>query len=522
MAKLAVQNQMRGPNEQKLSRNLLMGMHGTKWHELSHDAKLSYEVRARQMRQEKAKQIRDKLRDITDRLEIEDDRLVASESRGSDSMRSHVCKFSTQELKQLSEFMSSGELSKSVVAALRQQANLCPEPLSEQRFVHIQGLSQLPPQSVQERSPLYMFVAHHRADFKGSVLSVLWDDGERRDYLYLWSLLNPVVCFFQCLQELPTSDVVASTLREWDQTARFDYAQVWTFSDEPVQTHDPFKDAEDDYVVMYAECAMAGQRFVVAHGNPWPIAPAMRSENARKQAQPPRANHTSIEHKRETRRVTAEDLWLEQYELGVAASRLHKFSAATHMHESAPPEHPNEESDDHERAYTLVREELEEQRHRLNERDLQDTSNQFRVTLLGGKWQLQRTAGERSTYGLRVDVIPSTDMDQFVRRFALTRSGSYEFNVFGKSGSEAMTQLFIKRYSYLFEQWQRAERPSTYPGALPHMEIPEAMLLPLRDLPKRGKQRVDTLLNLAPLEKMRSTSSRRTASASLFLTSTSS
>eukprot|EP00971_Amphidinium_carterae_P046853 923017-Amphidinium_carterae.4 len=170
----------------------------------------------------------------------------------------------------------------------------------------------------------------------------------------------------------------------------------------------------------------------------------------------------------------------------------------SHLPERAYEVQANCEGDGHDMAYTLVRHELEEQGHRLHERDLLDCTHQFRVSLLGGKWQLERTGGERSTYGLRVDIINSIDMDTFVRRFGLTRSGSYEFNVFGQTGSEAMTQLFTRRYTFLFEQWHSAERPNAYPVSLPNMEVSEAMLLPPRELPQRGRLRVDKLLRVTP------------------------
>eukprot|EP00971_Amphidinium_carterae_P046854 923017-Amphidinium_carterae.5 len=115
------------------------------------------------------------------------------------------------------------------------------------------------------------------------VFSVLSDDGDRLDYLFMYALLNPQVCFYQSLIELPTREIAPSTLKEWDAMACSDFTRVWTLSDEHVQMEDPFAHAEEDYVLMFSECAMVGQHLVVAYGNLWPIAPAMRSENASRQ-----------------------------------------------------------------------------------------------------------------------------------------------------------------------------------------------------------------------------------------------
>eukprot|EP00971_Amphidinium_carterae_P046855 923017-Amphidinium_carterae.6 len=139
MGKLNLINEQRGDNESKLSRKLMMQMHGRKWNALSHVAKQIYEEQARQMRQDKAQRIREALCDVTGRIELEEVRTSAKECQTCDSMRASVCKFSDNELRKLARFMTSQDLSKQIVDKHRTVSNTCQLPLSEDRFNELQS-----------------------------------------------------------------------------------------------------------------------------------------------------------------------------------------------------------------------------------------------------------------------------------------------------------------------------------------------------------------------------------------------
>eukprot|EP00971_Amphidinium_carterae_P136209 2698929-Amphidinium_carterae.1 len=60
----------------------------------------------------------------------------------------------------------------------------------------------------------------------------------------------------------------------------------------------------------------------------------------------------------------------------------------------------------------------------------------FKISLLGGQWQMDRTG--RSVYGLRCDVVKHSLLDELATTWMLKRSASFEYNVYSQEGAEVL------------------------------------------------------------------------------------
>ena len=146
--------------------------------------------------------------------------------------------------------------------------------------------------------------------------------------------------------------------------------------------------------------------------------------------------------------------------------------------------------------YTSLLAGLEEQRQQLAVHQ-QDFSGHFRVTLLGGPWQVERT--NRAVYGVRADVRKGTATAEFRDSFSLSKSASFEQNIYGERVGGCLAQLWMHRLCHLAQCWEAHGRPATFPlGSLAPYEMPQECAAVLLGLTGRAVARMRRIIELAP------------------------
>ena len=125
-----------------------------------------------------------------------------------------------------------------------------------------------------------------------------------------------------------------------------------------------------------------------------------------------------------------------------------------------------------------------------------DHRDDFRLSLLGGAWQMERVG--RSTYGHRVDLKTKSPMHAFAKKFSLGLSASFEMHVFGERGSHSMTCLWQARLVQLYTVWESHDKPSTFPEKVPPLVVPTEHEAHLSGLPPRAQKRLKAVLSLCP------------------------
>ena len=96
--------------------------------------------------------------------------------------------------------------------------------------------------------------------------------------------------------------------------------------------------------------------------------------------------------------------------------------------------------DEEDLVFAQVYDDLEAERQELRQADVEVDANNYKWTVLGGAWQMQRQG--REVYGLRVDLRHGSAVHDFARNFGLGLSSSYDYNIYSpKSGTDSSASV---------------------------------------------------------------------------------
>ena len=153
-------------------------------------------------------------------------------------------------------------------------------------------------------------------------------------------------------------------------------------------------------------------------------------------------------------------------------------------------------AEDRDEVYDAVFRSLEDKRCTVKtDESLQQ--DMFRTSVLGGKWQIQRTG--RTIYGIRVDARPKSLAADFCSTFEIAKSSSFEQNVYGEIEGSALAKLWAHRVGFLAAIWEADGRKKSFPRErLSEYEIPEELSSMLKALQGKSRRRAEQIQALAP------------------------
>ena len=498
MARLAQQNAMRPAGSVLYQRSGVIRRHGEYWATVSPTQRQEYARKAERMRSAKALEINQALEEIATRVDIENLRVAQQMEAESDSMRARAATLDLADALKLNELFRHEVCSLKNATVAREKNLQCPEPVAAEQFSTWRRQSELPPECGEERSSMYKCMAWHREVFKTAVIHIRHDSDDETWFRFLFSLQNPLICFWLPLLECDTPEPEASTWAEWATVVKIDWSRCWSYDPACFTTEDIFQGNCEEDISVYMSSTCKSTCMLTTHDLAQPLGPlglALHEEYAK-------TGDVNEEARQRPAQATISNTtttWMKEY-IKAHGSSGNLLDASVHPEVAAA-------SDDTMRIradggaqpanYQELFEELEGQRQEAHE-SVSVAREQFRVSLLGGSWQIARTGGSRATYGHRVDIVKNSEILHFAKRFGLTLSGSYDMQLFGEKGSYAMTQLYILRMTHLFDSWVARGRPEVYPRDIDQLDLPEDIVSSLGGLPPRAEKRRQQLVTLMP------------------------
>ena len=126
----------------------------------------------------------------------------------------------------------------------------------------------------------------------------------------------------------------------------------------------------------------------------------------------------------------------------------------------------------------------------------EDLAEHFRETVLGGAWNIERRG--RALFGVRADVVPGTVVAQFMRRFGLTMSASFEDQLYGERDGHLLCVVWQKRMVALYKHWCAHGQPEVFPAGMEVGVLADAEQGLAERLKGRALKRLQAILRTVP------------------------
>ena len=500
MNRVTVLTAGRAAHEQLHQRQRVMRTHGRHWHSLSAQVKHDFEKRAVALQHSRENDIQTRMDALHHEFEQQQQAQQLALQRRSDSMMLSACHLSQADLETLTAVAGSDSLAGQKAETMQRKKLVCPDPIDGQTFAHWQQTSDLHFGTPHAMGPLLKEVARRRDYFSKAVFILGPESDDAYHYRFVFASLQPLQVSLLPLVPLEVPELHPITDRgSWDMHAMQALTHAWGYEVGLVETHDVFEDwpLEDVAVVMHSTFKAGG--VLVTQEYMLPLCSVLRGIPV----EPKKETSTKMQREGNQQKVpTTEKLpgWLAHSLAGAARSTSSGSTAS-----AAPQNTETEQADDTEApvldpaeaAFASVFEELDHERDVLDADPLALLADDFRWTLLGGEWQVQRTG--RQVYGIRVDIKAHSPLHNFAVRFKLPRSSSFERNVYGSEGGQALAQLWSTRVSGLFLHWQSHHEPVVFPrDSVTPLEVPDSLRAACDALGPRGQKRLQTILELCP------------------------
>ena len=421
-------------------------------------------------------------------------------SAAADSMVISRCHLQPKDLQQLLEIQNSPDLAGSKGEKKHKQALVCPEPTDQAVFEALQQRAVLSPHQSAEWSATARQIARLRLQFQDAVFIMQPESLSPRSFKFLFASLQPLQLSFLPLTETATrvAPPLLRTKEAWEQWGLAEETYRWRYEQGLVDLSDVFADNEPTQIGVVLHTAFSQHSEVSSCDLLQPLEMLLAAAADSATSRP----STTAASSQAASASAAKTLppWVDHALANTRPGQSHsKASAASEL----PPEDPelsagdvDSDADVHE-SYQAAYADLEA--HRLaHPAAVQPVLEDFfRFAVRGGAWQAQRTG--RAVYGLRVDIRHDTELFSFAQHFNLSRSASFERNVYGDNGGQALAKIWAGRLQHLFQHWDSQGRPSDFPVQdLPPYEVAPDLLAQTASFTNRASARLKKVRELLP------------------------
>ena len=249
------------------------------------------------------------------------------------------------------------------------------------------------------------------------------------------------------IQELEVSHTQqhAVSVADWQKLQAGEFTQAWTYASGEYEVEDIFDGVDLSCIHLIKTSVHQGPNILTTTSSLEPMGAFLDAcEAARPKKEKAKGSSTSQQPPAKKRATTKLPSWMGVTP-GTAAGQASSSSgsstvpasSAAGLDEDAGDMEPVQ-LDEH--ALDTVWAELEDARtaQATQQATLEDC---FCEHLLGGAWQVQRTG--RVVYGVQSVIKPNTVVEACAKKFGLTKSAAFEYNVYGENFAMAFRHGFI-------------------------------------------------------------------------------
>eukprot|EP00971_Amphidinium_carterae_P327501 6458906-Amphidinium_carterae.1 len=350
---------------------------------------------------------------------------------------------------------------------------------------------------IRDRSEAGRSIIRNRDLFGQAVFGIPRASGELSWYRFMFATKQPYSLWLMGLDgfrgNVHHRDLQKITFAQF-KSMRTAPTASWNFDATRMTDEDVFSGIDADDIRVYSDSMFVHGQVLLSASVCAPLIASLPPESKSQIREPP--------HKRarpHSSQAQPSEPLLQRYPWLAAYAPSHSHGPPPGV--QAPADSPRQQEDEeHDVDENLESEFMQVFREHENDRvegEGNPIMQQFTFSLMGGQWQKKRVG--RDVYGWRVSARDNTVVHDFLSAFSLNLSASFEYSVYSQSGSSTMTTIWATRVAHLTEHWLHAGRPPVFPGeSLPPFSCAE-LLSSLPQLPPRGRNRLNAILELLPL-----------------------
>eukprot|EP00971_Amphidinium_carterae_P261748 5192527-Amphidinium_carterae.1 len=418
------------------------------------------------------------------------------------AMQISTCHWHQEDWEQLEALFSSEEVfNKKAIQGFRTEAIQCPAPMRVDVIAQLHAASLLRMESTPFCSTLTAEIAKNRKLFACAVIEITGEDGIRH-YRFLNALLQPVHCALLPITPF-TADLglgAVDTKAQFEEASAVDSQWVWTYDWDMICTHDVLDGVDENLIKVYPHSTFTAAGFLTSSAPVWPYREYCFSGREIIEGRGVRHNDEGRAAPPTKRARTEVPAWMTALEkMGEHEPSVHATTAASvdvELDLSSTADAHTDQDDEEMALSSLLIAQIQEQKAQAGEA-VSDDALYFRTHVLGGNWQMQRTA--RAVYGHQSVIKRPSDMHEFATQFRMKLSAAFENNRYGQHMSPLLALMWRRRMTMLYEYWRDNGRPEMLPpGCVPTLVYTHEMQTALETANEQSRRRAEDISKLLP------------------------
>eukprot|EP00971_Amphidinium_carterae_P349506 6491046-Amphidinium_carterae.5 len=497
MSKARLKATTREKTKYTLKGTTIMRIHGQYWDALTHEEKDAYNRKASEVRSATQHVLDEEIRDTESRLQIAVMRETSAVQRASTSMVASSARLPDSALRTWSTLSSARVFADGNLRKLGENAMKGVESLSAEREQELVAASLLDKQDTEPKSSLYVQVARNRDKFLNACFAVESSDGIQW-FRCILAIVTPPTLQFMEVREVEVQPVpfhVESQVSTFSQLTRASFSYKWSFDSVQFTSRDIFVDADPDFVGVVTPTSFKATSTLVAWSDLLALSSFLQEEGPCVEESEPKPKKPRIVESEAQSGLIVAHPWLRA--LG-ATSRASSSTSA--LPEEAPQEPDTgtavESQDIVEVAdreiFHALRSALRADNTGEGHTDTDDSM--FAVSILGGKWNVERTG--RKLYGSRYDVRKESAAHKCCSLHGMKLSASFDYHAHGEETAKTLATLYQAKIMHVVRHWlgtgSEAKLASCPPFVVPpDLKAPDASQ-------KMSLRRWNEYLNMGP------------------------
>eukprot|EP00971_Amphidinium_carterae_P171666 3403402-Amphidinium_carterae.1 len=478
-----------------------MQKHGTHWQNMSEANRNKYVKQADLLRASRAHDIEEAVQEKITEVKVHQAEREGDDSAlGSTTMTYGVSRLSPEEWMEYATVHESLRELKQKEVVERAKGPQAPEPLTTERFELLRSRTIVAKHALPVLSDVAKQIVRSREHFQNAVFKLCTSDGEDCLLKMCFALQKPLLLCCSVVRAVSEEELREDGIYADMSRAEKAYLHdVIAFQAMPGTDFGHYWDADTDYesIHVYLNCHYDRQ------GRICTLEPAVRIEAVMGSLPAPKGggrheigDKPRASAKRGAGSAPAEpprgwiaDIMAEADDIEGLPETADNHDIGEHANDVGEEEAPRE--------IEVVSDAVKEAKRALPAFHL-DYSSLFRVSVLGGEWQVKRTG--RSIYGVRVDGKTKGIITDLLACWPhLPRSASYDYSVYTSEGAHALAHLWMWKMAYIATQWQGADFTDThFPPMDSELEYPQEHMSTVEQLGQRAQNRLKQIRMMWP------------------------
>eukprot|EP00971_Amphidinium_carterae_P349089 6490841-Amphidinium_carterae.1 len=461
---MARANRNKSKQSQPMKADRVMKIAADHWRQHSGKTQDRYNVEAAAKRAMKERELEEKYEDITGRLTALSQRMVDDEQKDDTSSTMVFSKAAFTE-KDIVRFQEIYDLYTSNVKSVMKKTTAQLDkikPITTESLHTLQSVTMLRHENIKtEYTDLAKSIIRLREFFAEAVF-VIEPYGAAECFSFVLATQRP---YRLLMRELHAMEVpappVAKSWTDWSRAVSAEKTYCWTHASKDICTRDVFAGTSAEHVAVIMRTVYVAVDRLESREEAQPLTQVLEALRMEIKPQGTSTSKPATGARERHQAVDVQRPWLQQ--LNAEMAKRKRGRTATMDNEDGAGSGSEEREDmenedmwyDHAHiveAVTAARSAYEQKREvRLR---------MFKISLLGGQWQMQRTG--RTVYGLRCDVVRNSVVDLLATAWGLHKSASFEHNVYTQSGAETLVDAWMERMEWIATVWDEHGRPTKY------------------------------------------------------------